>query len=78
MEVEYGDPLFIKPKTMPTLKEELKLIIESGLDFEALKRNGCDLLPFINTQEWITYFKMLHGPSYAKLIKDFMGKGGGV
>jgi hypothetical protein len=61
MEIETGQDLVIKPKTMPFPKEELKLIIESAVDFKSLKRNGCDITFFINIQEWMPYFEMLHG-----------------
>jgi hypothetical protein len=52
-------------------KEELKLMIESDVNFEALKRNGCDLMPFVGTQGLMLYFQMLHGPTYTELVKDF-------
>lgn len=74
MEVDSDETLLIKPRTMVMAKEELKHIIESVVDFEALKRNDCDLLPFIGTQGWMLYFQMLHGPSYIELVKDLWAK----
>jgi len=61
MDVDSGETLLIKPTTMVMNKEELKLLIESAVDFEALKRNDCDLMPFIGTQGLMLYFQMLHG-----------------
>jgi len=71
MEVDSGESLLIKPRTMVMDKTDLKLLIESAMDFESIKRNGVDVLPFIGTQGFDGYIKMLHGPTYIDLIKDF-------
>jgi len=71
MEEASEETLIIKPRTMVMEKKDLKLLIESAVDFESLKRNGCDILPFVGTQGLMLYFQMLNGPTYSELVKDF-------
>jgi hypothetical protein len=43
----------------------------SAVDFESIKRNGIEFLPYIGTKDLDGYFEMLHGPTYRELVKDF-------
>ena len=61
----------IKPKTMATPLESFDVQIESPVDFASLKRNGMNLEALISAQKLFDYFRMLNGPTYVNLVKDF-------
>jgi len=71
MQIDSGESYVVKPKTMPLGIEEYVLQVESLMDFQALKRHGVDIIEYMMTQALDGYFKMLNGPSYEELIKDF-------
>jgi len=71
MQVNYGKLYIFKPKTMVLGKEDLIVQIESLVDFQALKRHGVDIIDYMMTQEMDGYFRILNGPIYEELVKDF-------
>jgi len=71
LQVGSGMSYIIKPKTMALDKEELKVLVESSVDFASLSRNGVDVVPYLMTQEIDEHFKILNGPSYKELVIDF-------
>jgi len=56
---------------MATPLESFDVQIESPVDFASLKRNGMDLEALISAQRLFGYFRMLNGPTYVNLVKDF-------
>ena len=71
IQVSYGDSYIIKPRTISLVKKDLKVLVESPVDFASIKRNGVDIILYMVNQELDGFFKMLNGPSYRELIKDF-------
>ena len=63
--------LSIKPVTVPLPIDSLVVQIESPVDFASLKRNNVDMEAFISAQKMAGYFKMLNGPTYVNLVKEF-------
>ena len=51
--------------------EKLKVLYESLVDFDNMKRNGIDLTEELRMQGWETYFQRLYGPVYTYLVKEF-------
>jgi len=71
MQLGIGSSYLIKPKTMATPLESFDVQIESPVDFASLKRNGVNLEALILAQNLFGYFRMLNGPTYVNLVKDF-------
>jgi len=71
MQLGTGSSYLIKPKTMNIPLESFDVQIESPVDFASLKRNGMDLEALISSQNLFGYFRMLNGPTYVNLVKDF-------
>jgi len=71
MQLGTGSGYLIKPKTMYILLESFEVQIESPVDFVSLKRNGMDMEALISAQQMFRYFRMLNGPTYVNLVKDF-------
>jgi len=61
----------IKPKMMDTPLESFDVQVKSPVDFASLKRNGMNLEALISAQKLFDYFRMLNGPTYVNLVKDF-------
>jgi len=51
--------------------ESFDVQVESPVDFASLKRNGMNLEALMEAQRLFDYFRMLNGPTYVKLVKDF-------
>ncbi|MCI03861.1 hypothetical protein A2U01_0024902 [Trifolium medium] len=51
--------------------DKLEPIMEQPVDFEALRVNGFEVEEFFRNQGWLEYIKMLNGPVYTVLVKDF-------
>ena len=51
--------------------ESLIVQIESPVDFTSLKKYEVNMEGLIETQELSEYFRMLNGPTYVNLVKDF-------
>ena len=51
--------------------ESLIVQIESPVDFTSLKKYKVNMEGLIETQKLSEYFKMLNGPTYVNLVKDF-------
>ena len=51
--------------------DKLKVLCESLVDFENMKRNGIDLTEELRKQGWENYFQRLYGPVYTYLVKEF-------
>jgi hypothetical protein len=45
--------------------------IESPVDFASLKKLKVDMEALVEAQKLSEYFKMLNGPTYENLVKDF-------
>ena len=51
--------------------ESFDVQVESLMDFDSLKRNGMNLESLMEAQQLFGYFRMLNGPRYVNLVKDF-------
>jgi hypothetical protein len=74
MQQQQGAPepgLVIKPKTMSIPVESLKIQIENPVDFTSVERFKVDMEKFFKPQKLYGYFRMLNGPTYENLVKDF-------
>ena len=60
-----------KKKTMDIPWESLIVQVESPVDFASLKKYEVNMEGLIETQMLSEYFKMLNGPTYVNLVKDF-------
>jgi len=72
MQLGTGSSYLIKPKTMSIRLESFEVQIESPVDFASLKRSGMDMEALISAQKMFGYFRMLNGPTYVNLVKDFL------
>ena len=61
----------IKPKIMVIPIESFDVQVESPVDFASLKRNRMNLESLMEAQQMFGYFRMLNGPTYVNLVKDF-------
>ena len=71
MQLDTRSSYLIKPKTMTIPLESFDVQVESPVDFASLKRNGMNLEALMEAQRLFDYFRMLNGPTYVKLVKDF-------
>ena len=71
MQLDTRSSYLIKPKTMTIPFESFDLQVESPVDFASLKRNGMNLEALMEAQRLFDHFRMLNGPTYVKLVKDF-------
>jgi hypothetical protein len=55
--------------SIPT--ESLIIQKESPVDFTSLERYKVDMEAFVKPQKLYGYFRMLNGPTYENLVKDF-------
>jgi hypothetical protein len=60
-----------KEKTMDIPWKSLIVQVESPVDFASLKKYEVEMEGLIETQKLSEYFKMLNGPTYVNLVKDF-------
>ncbi|GAU18546.1 hypothetical protein TSUD_325360 [Trifolium subterraneum] len=67
----YAEDSYLKDATMDLHFEDIKLVMEKPVDFEALRVNGHDYKKFFVEQGWEHYFDMLNGPIYSNLVYDF-------
>jgi hypothetical protein len=51
--------------------ESLKVQIESPVDFTSLERYKVNMESYVKPQKLYGYFRMLNGPTYENLVKDF-------
>jgi len=52
--------------------EDWDLTVESPVDFTSLSYHGCDIREYYESQDLISYFDMLNGPTYTNLIRHFL------
>ena len=71
MQLDTRSKYKIKPKTMVIPVESFDVQVESLMDFDSLKRNGMNLESLMEAQQLFGYFRMLNGPRYVNLVKDF-------
>ena len=71
MRLDTRSSYLLKVKTMTIPFESFDVLVESLVDFASLKRNGMDLEALMEAQKMFDYFRMLNGPTYVKLVKDF-------
>jgi hypothetical protein len=60
-----------KQRTMSIPLNSLIVQIESPVDFASLKKYKVDMEALVEAQKLSEYFKMLNGPTYENLVKDF-------
>jgi len=61
----------IKGRTMALEEWDLTVQVESPVDFTSLSYHGCNIREYYESQDLISYFDMLHGPTYTNLIRHF-------
>jgi hypothetical protein len=66
-----GSGSVYKEKTMDIPWKSLIVQVESPVDFASLKKYEVDMEGYVETQKLSGYFKMLNGPTYVNLVKDF-------
>jgi hypothetical protein len=66
-----GSGSVCKQRTMSTPIKSLIVQIESPVDFASLKKYDVDMKALVDAQKLSEYFKMLNGPTYVILFKDF-------
>ena len=71
MQLDTRSKYMIKPKTMVIPIESFDVQVESPVDFAYLKRNRMNLDALMEAQRLVDYFRMLNGPTYVNLVKDF-------
>jgi len=71
MQIDYGESLQIKGRTMKLEEWKLTVQVENPVDFVSLTRNKCDLTSFLRYQDLSGYFTMLDGPTYENMVKHF-------
>jgi hypothetical protein len=71
MQINIESGYVIKSKTMSIPFESLVVQKESPADFTSLKKYKLDMKAWIKAQKLFGYFRMLNGPTYENLVKDF-------
>ena len=71
MQIDYGESLEGKGRTMKLKEWQLTVQVENLVDFVSLTRNKCDLTSFLRYQDLSGYFTMMDGPTYENLVKHF-------
>lgn len=71
MELDTGKSYTVKPRTMQLRENHLVVQVESPVEFVGLKRQGVDISSYILLQDFGGYFRILNGPTYENLVKDF-------
>jgi len=61
----------IKGRTMTLEEWDLTVQVESPMDFTSLSYHGCNIREYYESQDLISYFDMLNGPTYINLIRHF-------
>jgi hypothetical protein len=61
----------IKGRTMSLEEWDLKIQTVNPEDFTSLAYHGCDIRSYYEAQNLMSYFDMLNGPTYKKLIRHF-------
>jgi len=62
----------IKGRTMALEEWDLTVQVESPVDFTSLSYHGCNIREYYESQDLISYFDMLNGPTYMNLIRQFL------
>src|SRR4030042_1942048 len=66
--------LVIKPNVASISKGSLRIQVENIVDFGSLERNGVEITRFFSHQQWGPFFRMLNGPRYTELVRNFWVK----
>jgi len=61
----------IKGRTMALEEWDSTVQVESPVDFTSLSYHGCNIREYYESQDIISYFDMLNGPTYKNLIRHF-------
>jgi len=61
----------IKGRTMTLEEWDLTVPVESPVDFTSLAYHGCNIKEYYESQDLLSYFDMLNGPTYENLIRHF-------
>jgi len=71
MQLNTGESLQIKGRSMKLEEWRLTVQVENPVDFVSLARHDCDLSSYLRYQDLSCYFSMMDGPSYQNLVKYF-------
>src|SRR4030066_399812 len=69
-----GKSLVIRPNAASISKGSLRIQVENIVDFGSLERNGVEITRFFSHQQWGPFFRMLNGPTYTELVRNFWVK----
>ena len=69
--IQSGKSLVIKPNVASISKGSLRIQVENIVDFGSLERNGVEITRFFSHQQWGPFFRMLNGPTYTELVRNF-------
>src|SRR4030066_2475748 len=72
--INSGKSLVIKPNTGSISKNLLRIQVENIFDFGSLERNGVVITNLFSHQQWGPFFRMLNGPTYSELVRNFWVK----
>jgi len=71
MQLNTGESLQIKGRTMKLEEGQLMVQVENPVDFVSLTRHDCDLSSYLRYQDLSGFFTMLDGPTYENFVKYF-------
>jgi len=71
MQIDSGESMVFRPKTMKIDEENLVVQVENHVDFISLKHHGVDVSSYLLHHGLEYYFGMLNGPMYEELVKHF-------
>jgi len=74
MHIKSGESYVIKPRTMKVREDELVVQVESPVDFASLVYHGFDVSSYFLRHDLDIYFRMVNGPTYKELVKNFWVK----
>jgi len=61
----------ISGSTVNLKEHQLKIQVESHVNFKSLMFHGCDIKEYYVVQGLMKYFDMLNGPTYKTLVRHF-------
>jgi len=71
MQIDSGESYVIKPITMEVREDGQIVQVESPVEFPSLEHHGVDVSNYLLRQALDTYFRVLNGPTYEELVKNF-------
>jgi len=61
----------IKGRTMALREWDITVQVESPMDLTSLAYHGCNIREYYESQDLMSYFDILNGPTYTNLIRHF-------